>query len=97
MKLKDKVALVTGGARVIGAAIVDRYIAEGARAAVADISFATRGKPPAATATTASRSRSMSPRLRRSRLRSRASFGAGAASTFSSTTQRSSTWARSSK
>jgi NAD(P)-dependent dehydrogenase (short-subunit alcohol dehydrogenase family) len=40
MKLKDKVALVTGGARGIGAAIVDRYIAEGARAAVADISFA---------------------------------------------------------
>jgi NAD(P)-dependent dehydrogenase (short-subunit alcohol dehydrogenase family) len=40
MRLKDKVALVTGGARGIGAAIVDRYIAEGARAAVADISFA---------------------------------------------------------
>ena len=40
MKLKDKVALVTGGARGIGAAIVDRYVAEGAHAAVADISFA---------------------------------------------------------
>ena len=40
MKLKDKVALVTGGARGIGAAIVDRYVAEGAQAAVADISFA---------------------------------------------------------
>jgi len=39
MKLKDKVALVTGGARGIGAAIVDRYVAEGAQAAVADISF----------------------------------------------------------
>ncbi|MBV9289053.1 MAG: L-iditol 2-dehydrogenase [Hyphomicrobiales bacterium] len=38
MKLKDKVALVTGGARGIGAAIVDRYVAEGARVAVADIS-----------------------------------------------------------
>jgi D-sorbitol dehydrogenase (acceptor) len=39
MKLKDKVAIVTGGARGIGAAIVDRYVAEGARVAVADISF----------------------------------------------------------
>jgi len=37
MKLKDKVALVTGGARGIGAAIVDRYVAEGARVAIADI------------------------------------------------------------
>jgi acetoin reductase-like protein len=40
MKLKDKVAIVTGGARGIGAAVVDRYVAEGARVAVADISFA---------------------------------------------------------
>jgi D-sorbitol dehydrogenase (acceptor) len=40
MKLKDKIAFVTGGARGIGAAIVDRYVAEGARVAVADISFA---------------------------------------------------------
>jgi acetoin reductase-like protein len=40
MKLNDKVAIVTGGARGIGAAIVDRYVAEGARVAVADISFA---------------------------------------------------------
>ncbi|HTY96487.1 MAG TPA: SDR family NAD(P)-dependent oxidoreductase, partial [Solirubrobacteraceae bacterium] len=34
------VALVTGGARGIGAAIVDRYIAEGARVGVADVNFA---------------------------------------------------------
>jgi D-sorbitol dehydrogenase (acceptor) len=40
MKPKDKVALVTGGARGVGAAIADRYVAEGARVAVADISFA---------------------------------------------------------
>jgi acetoin reductase-like protein len=40
MKLKDKVALVTGGARGIGAAIADRYVAEGVRVAVADISLA---------------------------------------------------------
>jgi NAD(P)-dependent dehydrogenase (short-subunit alcohol dehydrogenase family) len=40
MGLKGKIALVTGGALVIGAAIADRYIAEGARVAVADISFA---------------------------------------------------------
>jgi D-sorbitol dehydrogenase (acceptor) len=37
MKLKDKVAVVTGGARGIGAAICERYAAEGARIAVADI------------------------------------------------------------
>jgi NAD(P)-dependent dehydrogenase (short-subunit alcohol dehydrogenase family) len=40
MKLKDKIALVTGGARGIGAAVADRYLAEGARVAVADISLA---------------------------------------------------------
>jgi acetoin reductase-like protein len=40
MKLEGKVAIVTGGARGIGAAIVDRYVAEGARVVVADISEA---------------------------------------------------------
>jgi len=39
MKLKDKIAIVTGGARGIGAAIADRYVAEGARVAIADISL----------------------------------------------------------
>jgi D-sorbitol dehydrogenase (acceptor) len=39
MKLKNKVAVVTGGARGIGAAIVERYVAEGALVAVADVSF----------------------------------------------------------
>lgn len=37
MKLAGKVAIVTGGARGIGAAIVRRYAAEGARVAVADL------------------------------------------------------------
>ena len=37
MKLKDRVAIVTGGARGIGAAIVRAYVAEGARVLVADI------------------------------------------------------------
>ena len=37
MKLEDKVAVVTGGARGIGAAICRRYADEGARVGVADI------------------------------------------------------------
>jgi D-sorbitol dehydrogenase (acceptor) len=37
MRLEGKVAVVTGGARGIGAAICRRYAAEGARVAVADI------------------------------------------------------------
>ena len=36
MKLKDKVAIVTGGARGIGAAIVRAYAAEGAHVVIAD-------------------------------------------------------------
>jgi D-sorbitol dehydrogenase (acceptor) len=37
MKLKDKVAVITGGARGIGAAIARRYADEGARVVVADL------------------------------------------------------------
>jgi NAD(P)-dependent dehydrogenase (short-subunit alcohol dehydrogenase family) len=36
MKLKDEVILVTGGGAGLGRAIVDRYVAEGARVAVLD-------------------------------------------------------------
>src|SRR5260221_4719430 len=35
-RLEGKVAIVTGGARGIGAAIVERYVAEGAAVAIAD-------------------------------------------------------------
>jgi NAD(P)-dependent dehydrogenase (short-subunit alcohol dehydrogenase family) len=37
MRLKDKIAIVTGGARGIGAAICRRYADEGARVVVADL------------------------------------------------------------
>jgi NAD(P)-dependent dehydrogenase (short-subunit alcohol dehydrogenase family) len=40
MKLKNKVAVVTGGAGGIGAAIAERYLNEGARVAIADVSLA---------------------------------------------------------
>ncbi|CDX17718.1 Sorbitol dehydrogenase [Mesorhizobium sp. ORS 3324] len=38
MKLKDKVAVVTGGAQGIGAAIVRGFVAEGAQVVIADVS-----------------------------------------------------------
>lgn len=37
MKLKDKVCIVTGAARGIGEGIAKRYVAEGARVAIADL------------------------------------------------------------
>ena len=37
MKLANKVAVITGGARGIGAAMVRRYVAEGAKVAIADL------------------------------------------------------------
>jgi len=40
MKLKDKVAIVTGGARGIGEAIVRAYVSQGASVAIADVEMA---------------------------------------------------------
>jgi D-sorbitol dehydrogenase (acceptor) len=40
MKLKDKVAIVTGGARGIGEAIVRAYVEEGAKVVIADVETA---------------------------------------------------------
>lgn len=44
MKLKDKIAIVTGGARGIGEAIVRAYAAEGAHVAIADVEIEVAGK-----------------------------------------------------
>jgi len=47
MKLKDKVAIVTGGANGIGYAIARRYVAE-ARASPLPISMSPPARPPRA-------------------------------------------------
>src|SRR5580693_41050 len=39
MRFKDKVAIVTGGARGIGRAIADKLVAEGASVVIADMAF----------------------------------------------------------
>jgi glucose 1-dehydrogenase len=48
MRLEDRVAVVTGGARGIGLAIARRYAAEGARVVIADVDAAAGGAAAAA-------------------------------------------------
>jgi NAD(P)-dependent dehydrogenase (short-subunit alcohol dehydrogenase family) len=56
MELENKIAIVTGGARGIGAAIADRYVAEGANRAMS-----VNPSAPASVATSASNRTSSSP------------------------------------
>jgi NAD(P)-dependent dehydrogenase (short-subunit alcohol dehydrogenase family) len=53
MKLQNRIAAVTGGARGIGLAIARRYLAEGARVVIADVN-AAEGEAAAATLGTSS-------------------------------------------
>ena len=43
MRLKDKVAIVTGAAHGIGLAIARHYVAEGAKVTIADVDAACSG------------------------------------------------------
>ena len=45
-RLEGKSAIITGAARGIGRGFAERYIAEGARVAIADINFAAAQKQP---------------------------------------------------
>jgi NAD(P)-dependent dehydrogenase (short-subunit alcohol dehydrogenase family) len=49
MRLAHRIAIVTGGASGIGAAIADRFTAEGAETIAADLSFADKNFGPAGT------------------------------------------------
>ena len=98
MKLQNKVAIITGGAGGIGAAMAERYVAEGAKVAIADVKLADAEKTAAAFG-----DKAFAVTIDVTKIASiEAALDAvvasvGAASTFWSTTPASSTWGRSSK